>query len=496
MQSDLYQVIARRWRPRTFDEVVGQKHVVETLKRAIEKGKIVHSYLFAGPRGVGKTSMARILAKALNCENGPTPSPCCSCDACLSIEKGTFVDVVEMDAASNRGIEEIRALRESVKYASVRGRYRVYIIDEVHMLTEAAFNALLKTLEEPPEGVVFVFATTEPKKIPQTILSRCVRFDFKPLTQEEAVHILKKICEREGVSYEEEALRIIAKAAGGSLRDAEMLLEQAILFTDGNIKRDRVYEILGLVDSLVVEDFLKALMDRDLDGVLDVFHSQVLGRGYDVGGFLSALLDEVVERLKDAARSGNTELAVKYYTFSKVFLRLAEEVRRHPFPEMLMEAEIIRLVSLPPIESVVSLLKGERAASEPVVPETVRSDERIKQVSDVVQRLVDAVAKDKPYVATVLQNAEVVCQNGLVVIRPGGLKRIGWDRLNEELPYLRDKAKELGCDLMLEGEIQENSVPLSRAELKERARKDPAVQKVLELFPEAVIVDIKRRDRR
>ena len=225
-----YEVLARKWRPQQFDDVVGQEHVTQTLKNAITSERVAHAYLFVGPRGVGKTSTARIFAKALNCEKGPTATPCDKCDSCREITAGNSLDVLEIDAASNTGVDNVRDLRENVRYAPARGPFKIYIIDEVHMLSVAAFNALLKTLEEPPAHVKFIFATTEPQKVPATILSRCQRFDLRRISMSDIVERLSEIAEAEKIEIDEDALLAIARGAEGGLRDAESALDQFIAF--------------------------------------------------------------------------------------------------------------------------------------------------------------------------------------------------------------------------------------------------------------------------
>jgi DNA polymerase-3 subunit gamma/tau len=241
-----YTVIARRYRPQSFDELVGQEHVARALQQAISSGRVGHAYLFTGARGVGKTSAARILAKALNCVEGPTPTPCNVCDVCLRVTAGDDVDVLEIDGASNRGIDEIRQLRQNVAVRPSRVRYKIYIIDEVHMLTKEAFNALLKTLEEPPEHVKFIFATTEPQKIPITILSRCQRFDFAGVSSAAIQARLAQIAAAEGVQVEPEALQILASRAAGSMRDSQSLLEQLLAMGHDRISAADVNQLLGI----------------------------------------------------------------------------------------------------------------------------------------------------------------------------------------------------------------------------------------------------------
>jgi len=258
-----YQVIARKWRPQTFEDVVGQGATAQTLRNAVLQNRIAHAYLFAGARGVGKTTTARILAKALNCALGPTATPCNSCDSCREITNGNSIDVLEIDAASNRGIDEIRELRENVKYAAARDRYKVFIIDEVHMLTTEAFNALLKTLEEPPPQVVFVLATTELHKVPSTILSRCQHFNFRAISYREILDRLLHIAREEKVEISEEALNAIARGSEGSMRDAQSLLDQVISFCGNKVEDEAVRSLLGIIPQQILEEFTDAIVQSD-----------------------------------------------------------------------------------------------------------------------------------------------------------------------------------------------------------------------------------------
>lgn len=283
-----YIALYRKWRPKTFADLVGQEHVSKTLSQAIVSGRIGHAYLFAGPRGTGKTSTAKILAKALNCAHGPTPEPCGVCDNCRKITDGSSMDVFEIDAASNRGIDEIRGLRETVKFAPAEGRYKVYIIDEVHMLTAEAFNALLKTLEEPPAHVVFILATTEAHKVPATIQSRCQRYDFRRITVSEIKGRLRTICDAMQTEAADDALELIALQADGGLRDALSILDQCISLADGPVTAALVQEMLGLVGHSWIYRMTDAIATHDAQSVLSIV-AELLAGGKDLKQMMAEL---------------------------------------------------------------------------------------------------------------------------------------------------------------------------------------------------------------
>lgn len=285
-----YTVFALKWRPKNFSEIVGQDHIVTTLRSAIEKGRLAHAYLFAGPRGVGKTSAARILAKAINCKEGSALEPCSKCSSCLEISESRSLDVIEIDGASNRGIDEIRVLRENVKFAPVSGKFKVYIIDEVHQITADGFNALLKTLEEPPPYVKFIFATTHPNKVIPTILSRCQRLDFRRISAMEISSQLEKIVKAENISIDKEVIFTIAKSSDGSMRDAESVLDQLFSFSQGNISLKDVVSVLGLVEQEVLFAITDTLIRKDPKAALNLLNNVIDG-GKDTAVFLNNLIE-------------------------------------------------------------------------------------------------------------------------------------------------------------------------------------------------------------
>jgi len=302
-----YTVFALKWRPQDFESIVGQDHIVGTLKNAILKDRLAHAYLFTGPRGVGKTSTARILAKALNCKQGPTPSPCQKCPSCLEINQGRSLDVIEIDGASNRGIDEIRALRENVKFSPTQGKYKIYIIDEVHQITPDGFNALLKTLEEPPEFVKFIFATTHPQKVIPTIISRCQRMDFRRISVIEIIAQLEKVVRKENIIVDQEVLAAVARSSDGSLRDAESVLDQLVSFSKANISLKDAISVLGMVEQDVLFSLTDKLIQKDPAASLKLFN-EIIDDGKDPGVFLVNLIEHFRNLMVAKVSQGDAKL--------------------------------------------------------------------------------------------------------------------------------------------------------------------------------------------
>ena len=285
-----FVVTARKWRPKKFSEVVGQEHVTNTLKNAIKENRIAHAYLFTGPRGVGKTTTARLLAKALNCNNSVNQEPCNECETCNSIQNSQSLDIIEIDGASNRGIDEIRTLRESVKYAPTKSKYKIYIIDEVHMLTRESFNAFLKTLEEPPEHTIFIFATTDLHKVPLTIISRCQRYDFRRIQLDTIKETLAKIAAAEKIEIDDTTLTIISKKADGALRDAESYFDQVVSYCEGKINHETVTQMLNLIDEEIYFKITDAVLEKNYKAVFEVSNT-LYENGWDFVDFMDGLIE-------------------------------------------------------------------------------------------------------------------------------------------------------------------------------------------------------------
>lgn len=438
-----YVVIARRWRPQQFDEIIGQEHVSKTLSNAIANNRIAHSYIFTGPRGIGKTTTARIFAKALNCEKGPTPTPCNECPSCTAITKGNSLDVLEIDGASNRGIDEIRNLRENIRYTPSLGKYRIYIIDEVHMLTKEAFNALLKTLEEPPSHALFIFATTEIHRVPATILSRCQRYDFKRMPLKIIMEHLKHICKEEKIEIEEDAMLQIAKKADGSMRDSQSILDQIISYSGDKITFDHVAQALGVISQDIFFQVTEHVKSGGLKELI-ILSKEILASGYDLNEFLLGLeehfrnilitrtmdstelidvSENYLERYKQIAQSFNENDLIIYL---QILSDTANAVKMSRQPHLKFELGLIKLVKMPSslqIENILEKLEllkkkaqpsivaentQEVYSSAPPVSNTTQPVLTVEQVKNNWEKIIEALNAKKPSLSAILEQVEIV----------------------------------------------------------------------------------------
>jgi DNA polymerase-3 subunit gamma/tau len=384
-----YLVLARKYRPQAFDQVIEQVHITRTLTNAIASGRVAHAILYSGPRGTGKTTVARILAKAMNCEQGPTPEPCNDCRSCNEITAGHAADVYEIDGASNNSVDQIRELRENIKYMPAHSPYKIYIIDEVHMLSMAAFNALLKTLEEPPSHVLFMFATTEPHKIPITILSRCQRYDFRRIGLDSITSHMASLCRQEGFEIADESLGLIAREAGGSMRDALSLLDQLMTCSRGVVTHEEVLDILGVIDRKIIFDLAGSVLNANIQAALDIVND-AYDRGHDMKKLYADLLEHFrnllvvamgnrIEKLVDLP-SGEFEQLVSQakpvsvgdlnHIFDMLFNAEAA-IRLSPQPRLALEMTLIRLLRTKPALSIdvlidkLDALRQEVSSGEP-----------------------------------------------------------------------------------------------------------------------------------
>ena len=471
-----YVALYRKFRPAEFSEVKGQEHIVTTLQNQIKANRIGHAYLFCGTRGTGKTSIAKIFAKAVNCESPVDGSPCGECQTCKSIAAGTSMNVIEIDAASNNGVDNIREIRENVAYSPTEGKYKVYIIDEVHMLSIGAFNALLKTLEEPPEYVIFILATTEAHKIPITILSRCQRYDFKRITAETICARLRELMDKESVDVEEKALRYIAKAADGSMRDALSLLDQCIAFYLGKkLTYDNVLEVLGALDTDVYSSLLRKIIKKDIPAVMADVEAIVM-QGRELSQFVTEFIQylrnlmfvqsadhledflevssENLAQLKEEAKMIDPESLMRYI---RVFSELSGQIKYSTQKRVLVEVALIKLCKpqmeqtydsiLDRLNALEKQLENGVAIAAPAAvtekkPEPVKEQPRVKACSDDIRRVIhewnQIVRESSPVIKSYLMGHKDFRQDG-----NGGLQIVMRENLAADLLGSDDLRKEL-----------------------------------------------------
>jgi DNA polymerase III subunit gamma/tau len=511
----MYQVIARKYRPQGFDELIGQEHVQKTLANAIESGRIAHGYIFSGQRGTGKTTVARILARCLNCIKGPTATPCGVCSACLEIAAGGAVDVIEIDAASNRGINEIREIRENVRYRPARDRYKVFIVDEAHQITREAFNALLKTLEEPPEWVVFILCTTEANEIPNTIASRCQHFTFRSVDFAEIINRMKFIAAAEGIEASEEVLSVLAQAGEGSVRDSLSAMDQAIACCGKTLRVEDVRGLLGLFGSEVLLAVAHAIQQRDGARMLAIVEdlerngqslqhfARELSRYWrnllvaKISGQFTRLIaasDAEQKALLETAGAFSEEDLTRYLHLT---LELYKTLQTSLQPRLHLELGLIKLVQagrLRSIEEVLSGLPRTVTPSAPPPPATPPSKTPPPSAAtgNLKQDLYTALSKEGMNVsADAIEQAEVLAQGAELIVR--GPKSLSFALKDKSIERLASQI--LGKPVRIRFEpaaavaapVKVEKTPAEESDLRQRALSHPGVKRFQELFPEAQV---------
>jgi DNA polymerase-3 subunit gamma/tau len=513
-----YIVLARKWRPQTFEDLIGQEAIARILKNAVANNHLAHAYIFSGPRGVGKTTTARILSKALNCEKGPTPEPCGKCPFCLDIAEGTSMDVLEIDGASNTGVDNIRDLRERIRYAPSSGRYKVYIIDEAHMLSTSAFNALLKTLEEPPPHVIFILATTEPRKIPSTVLSRCQHLPFRRIPRQKIKERLKYICNYDEIKFTESALDLIARAGDGSMRDALTILDQISSFSE-DVTVTEIQDLLGFTSTEILSSLTEAVLKGNNKSIITIL-SELADTGTDMKILIKDLLQfirnlliaKIVQSDGDIVDLSEEELEAinklkdliseEYLTLILSELIKAEPIIKSSFyPRISMEIALIRLALLNHFrsidESIKSLTSATNLESIEDVKESDKSvahnkqntqplDSSLSSVWEAVMKKIDEI--NHPLYSK-LQEGDISIENNEIKIEFKGGLSVHAESVKEYLPSIKKLIKEIwGKDVPVSvKEISAKS--FTKRDIIEDAKNNPVVKEALKLF-NGRIVDV------
>ncbi len=475
-----YEAFSRKYRPKDFEQVIGQEAVVKTLKNAIDLDRISHAYIFAGPRGVGKTTISRILTKCLNCEKGISSHPCNQCENCLEIDKGSFPDMYEIDAASNRGIDDIRNLKDNVGYSPIKGRYKVYIIDEAHMLTREAFNALLKTLEEPPPKNIFILATTELHKIPDTIKSRCQTFIFKPPNVSQIKNYLKKILEKENVEYEEHALELLAKESEGGVRDSASLLDQAVTFGNGKVTEEVVEQLLGILPYQIVQDFVRNIKEKNIKELLKTINN-LDKEGYDLNVFWKQVTNELYEQLLNLSLGENKnhifdeEDTKELIYIQNLFNKALIEARNFPDVKNIYTLYILKLEYVKDIKPITELIQNLKTGNIKISQESKNNGSQ------------KAEQKKEEKSSFSLQDAILKIGKEAGGIVSSTLKKIKIEEKEDKfifeadetfIPLLQEKIEIIQKYFPKKIEFKE-----TKKEVKRKSKKrDESVDKILELF--------------
>ncbi|HPI93844.1 MAG TPA: DNA polymerase III subunit gamma/tau [Deltaproteobacteria bacterium] len=504
----MYQVIARKFRPQLFEDVVGQEHVTKVIGNAIELGRLPHAFIFSGPRGVGKTSVARILARAVNCEKGLSPRPCNVCPICEDITASRAVDVFEIDAATHTQVEKIRDLIENARYTPAVARYKTFIIDEVHMLSRSAFNALLKTLEEPPPHVIFILATTELAKVPVTVLSRCQRYDFRRISVDDIVKRLRSVAEQERIPISDDAMVTIALQADGSMRDAQGMLEHISAAGRGTIETDTVAEALGLVGRATLRELLSAMVNKDAPAALDVI-DRVYRFGQDLNQLYRSLLEQFRNMMVIKAGYANLTLPEEEMAFLKdllqdvsleevhrslsVLIRAEEDLKFSSLPRITLETILLRVISAPRVADLQSLIQmiASRAGSIPPAsaPQASAAGLSRKPVSSLPPTWEGFLAflRDHDHPLHAMVSSAAAEQDGADAVRLICPNQFLAEQMRKSLPEISKRAAAfLGKDIVLQVEVQGNGAAENRrpkpSEVRAQALKSPMVKEIMAEF--------------